>query len=205
MRKSYSPEICWSTRAALRADAKGQNIGVCKDAFGDSRNNQNHRCHRTLGDSRGNRRVDGVPGNACWPVEPGVSLCAGEGSFPWQNLDLSVIPVTAGDTIVVEIEADDKPQKLRAEVFAEASEHASDTAMRVAELDPGLKAPLAVELPAGVYTMRITGQWGVGDHAYNFRLKSEIDRTGMVPPSSGIKPIYSAAAWTRKASWMIPL
>ncbi len=116
---------------------------------------------------------DGVPGNGCWPVEPGVSLCADEGPFPWQDLDLSAMPVTAGDKIIVEIEADDRPQKLQAAFFAEASERASDAAVQVVEFDPGLKALLAVDLPAGVYNMRITGQWEAGDQAYKFRLKVE--------------------------------
>ena len=91
----------------------------------------------------GGQVYDGVPGNSCWPVEPGGSLCADEGPFPWQNLDLSAMPVPAGDSIIIEIEADDRPQKLRAAIFAEASEHASDTAAQVVDLDPGLKAPLA--------------------------------------------------------------
>ena len=121
----------------------------------------------------GGQIYDGVPGNFCWPVEPGVSLCAVEGPFPWQGLDLTAISVTAGDSIIVEIEADDRPQKLRAAIFTEASEHASDTAVRVVELDSGLTAPLVVDLPAGVYNMRITGQWGAGDQAYKFRLKLE--------------------------------
>ena len=127
----------------------------------------------------GGQVYDGVPGNFCWPVEPtefrpeGVSVCGVEGPFPWQDLDLSAIPVTAGDSIIVEIEADDIPQKLQSAIFAEASEHASDTPVQVVELDPGLNAPLAVDLPAGVYNMRITGQWGVGDQAYKFRLKVE--------------------------------
>ena len=126
----------------------------------------------------GGQVYDGVPGNFCWPVEPhedrhnhGVAVCGVERSFPWQDLDLSVISVTVGDSIMVEIEADDRPQKLQAAIFAEASEHASDTAVQVVELDPGLKAPLAVDLPAGVYNMRITGHWGVGDQAYKFRMK----------------------------------
>ena len=87
----------------------------------------------------GGQVYDGVPGNFCWPVEPGRSLCGVEKAFPWQDLDLSAIPVTAGDSIIVEIEADDRPQKLRAAIFAEASEHASDTAVQVVELAPGLK------------------------------------------------------------------
>ncbi len=121
----------------------------------------------------GGQVYDGVPGNFCWPVEPGVSLCGTETAFPWEDLDLSAIPVTVGDSIIVEIEADGRPQKLRAAIFAEASEHASDTAAQVVELDPGLKAPLAVDLPAGVYNMRITGQWEVGSQAYKFRIKVE--------------------------------
>ena len=122
----------------------------------------------------GGQVYDGVPGNFCWPSEPGVSLCGVEKAFPWRDLDLSAIHVTAGDSIIVEIEADDRPQELRAAIFAEASEHASDTAAQVVELDPGLRAPLAVDLPAGVYNMRITGQClplRVGDQAYKFRMK----------------------------------
>ena len=127
----------------------------------------------------GGQVYDGVPGNFCWPVEPGVSLsgassiCGVETAFPWQDLDLSAIPVRDGDSIIVEIEADDRPQELRAAIFAEASEHASDTAVQVVELAPGLKALLAVDLPAGVYNMRISGHWGVGDQAYKFRMKVE--------------------------------
>ena len=119
----------------------------------------------------GGQVYDGVPGNSCWPVEPGASLCADEGPFPWQDLDLSAIAVTVGDSIIVEIEGDDRPEKLRAAIFTEASQHASDTAVLVVELDPGFIAPLAVDLPAGIYNMRITGQWEVGDQAYKFRIK----------------------------------
>ena len=121
----------------------------------------------------GGQVYDGVPGNSCWPVEPGVSLCADEGPFPWQDLGLFAMPVKAGDSIIVEIEADERPQKLQAAIFAEASEHASDTAVQIVELASGLKAPLPVDLPAGIYNMRITGQWEVGDQAYKFRLKVE--------------------------------
>jgi len=123
----------------------------------------------------GGQVYDGVPGNFCWPkpMEPEVSVCGVETAFPWQDLDLSAIPVKVGDRIIAEIEVDDRPQKLRAAIFEETSEHASVTAVQVVELSPGLKSPLAVDLPIGVYNMRITGQWGVGDQAYKFRLKVE--------------------------------
>ena len=119
----------------------------------------------------GGQVYDGVPGNFCWPSKPGVSTCGVETAFPWRDLDLSAIPVKVGDSIIVEIEADDRPQKLRAAIFTEASEHASDTAVQVVELAPGLNAPLAVDLPAGVYNMRITGQWEVGSQAYKFQIR----------------------------------
>ena len=122
----------------------------------------------------GGQVYDGVPGNFCWPREPGVSLCGDEGPYPWQDLGISAIPVTVGDSIIVEIEADDRPQKLRAAIFDEAAEHASDTAAQVIELAPGIKAPLAVDLPAGVYNMRISGQWEAGAQAYKFRLKVDV-------------------------------
>ena len=81
------------------------------------------------------------------------------------------MPVTPGDSIIIEIEADDKPQKLHAAIFVEAAEHASDPAVKVVELDSGLLVPLAVDLPPGIYNMRISGRWGVGDQAYKFRMK----------------------------------
>ena len=121
----------------------------------------------------GGQIYDGVLGNFCWPVEPGVSLCGDEGPFPWQDLVLSAIPVTVGDSIIVEIETDDRPQTLRVAIFDEASQHASDTAAQVMELDPVLKTPLAVDLPAGVYNMRVSGHWEAGDQAYKFRMKVE--------------------------------
>ena len=98
-------------------------------------------------------------------MEPRVSLCGDERAFPWQDFDLSPTTVIAGDSIIVEIEADNRLQKLQAEIFAEASAHASDTAVQVVRLDPRLKAPRVVDLPAGIYNMRITGQWRVGDQA----------------------------------------
>ena len=107
------------------------------------------------------------------PPGPGVARCEGEGPFPWQERDVPAIPGTAGDSINVVIEADERPQKLRVAIFGDASKHASDAAMRVVELDPGLEAPLAVDLPASVYNLRITGQWEVGEQSYKFRLKVE--------------------------------
>ena len=118
-------------------------------------------------------QVSQIPGNYCWPSGQGVSVCAVEMAFPWQDQGLSAIPVTAGDRIMVEIEADDRPQKLQAAIFEEASDHASDTAMQVEKLPSALKTPLATDLPTGVYNIRITGQWAVGDQAYKFRLKVE--------------------------------
>ena len=91
----------------------------------------------------GGQVYDGVSGNSCWPVEPGASLCADEGPFPWRAFALSAVHVAAGESIIVEIEGDDRPQKLRAAIFDEASEHASDTAVLVVELEPGFIAPLA--------------------------------------------------------------
>ena len=127
----------------------------------------------------GGQVYDGVPGNFCWPVEPtefrpeGVSVCGVETAYPWQDLDLSAIPVTVGERIIVEIEADDRPQKLQAAIFEEASDFAGDPPVQTVELDPGLNAPLAVDLPTGVYNMRITGQWEVGSQAYKFRMTVE--------------------------------
>jgi len=120
----------------------------------------------------GGQVYDGVQGNSCWPLEKEISLCQDEGPFPWEVLDTVIpVPVAAGDSIIVEIEADDRPQRLLASIFEETSQHASDAAVQVIELEPNLTASLTIDLPVGVYNIRITGLWAVGDQAYKFKME----------------------------------
>ena len=107
----------------------------------------------------------------CWPVETGVSLCGVEPFLPWEVLDTATaVPVAMGDSIVVEIDADDQPKSLQAAIFDNASKTASAVATQVIKMETGLTAPFAAELPAGTYYIRIFGQWDDGDIAYKFKM-----------------------------------
>ena len=126
----------------------------------------------------------GVAGNSCWPVETGVSVCGVEGPLPWEIVDRATgescpsgaswcgtaVPVAMGDRIIVEIDADDQPKDLQVAIFDNASDTASDPPTQVIKLESGLTAPFAVDLPAGTYYIRVSGQWDDGDIAYKFKM-----------------------------------
>lgn len=82
----------------------------------------------------------GVAGTSCWPVETGVSLCGDEGPLPWEIVDRATgescpsgaswcgtaVPVPMGDSIIVEIDADDQPNSLQVAIYDNASKAHSD-------------------------------------------------------------------------------
>lgn len=111
---------------------------------------------------------EGAEGSYCWPAEIAddgsvVGICADKISWEALTTTLSVDPL-AGATI--EIEADEQPNILNASFF----EVDSDTSAGSVELEPGLEAPLPVNLPDGVYNVRVMGSWDDGDIAYEFRI-----------------------------------
>ena len=126
----------------------------------------------------------GVAGTSCWPVETGASLCGDEGPLPWDIVDTATgkncpsgaswcgtaVPVPMGDSIIVEIDADDQPNSLQVAIFDNASKAHSDPPAQVIKLAPGFSAPFAVDLPAGTYYIRVSGQWDDGDIAYKFKM-----------------------------------
>ena len=75
-----------------------------------------------------------------------------------------------GDSIIVEIDADDQPKDLQVAIFDHASRTASAAAVKVIKLETGFTAPFAVDLPAGTYYIRISGQWDDGDISYKFKM-----------------------------------
>ena len=75
-----------------------------------------------------------------------------------------------GDRIIVEIDADDQPKGLQVAIFDNASKTASAAAAQVIKLETGFRAPFAVDVPAGTYYIRISGQWADGDIAYKFKM-----------------------------------
>ncbi len=124
-----------------------------------------------IGLSHNGQVYKGVAGNFCWPVETGVSLCGVEPFLPWEVLGTgTAVPVAMGDSIIVEIDADDRPKGLQAAIFDNASKTASAVATQVIKLETGLTAPFAVDLPAGTYYIRISGQRDDGDIAYKFKM-----------------------------------
>lgn len=138
--------------------------------------------HRPLIRLRHDEQVyEGVAGTFCWPDGIGVpgkfggvvfgSLCGDETPFPWEVLDTATaVTVAMGDSIIVEIDADDQPKGLQVAIFDNESKTASAVAAQVIKLETGLTAPFAVDLPAGTYYIRISGQWGDGDIAYKFKI-----------------------------------
>ena len=129
----------------------------------------------------------GVKGNSCWPVDPPRpldKLCGDEGASPWEVVDTatgkscpsgaswcgSAVPVPMGDSIIVEIDADDQPNGLQVAIYNNASRAHSDPPAQVIELETGFTAPFAVDVPAGTYYLRISGQWDDGNISYKFKM-----------------------------------
>ena len=121
------------------------------------------------------RVYDGVQGSYCWPVartDEGQlqNICADKVS--WEALEAS-IPVDAGDTVTIEIEAEEPPEALSAGFF----EIDSDAGIDFPALGRGSEISFAVDVPSGVYNVQVSGQWAVGQMAYEFRLKVNDDVT----------------------------
>ena len=126
----------------------------------------------------------GVAGNSCWPVETGVSLCGDEGPFPWEIVDTATgescpsgaswcgtaLAVAMGESIIVDIAADDQPSGLQVAIFDNAANSASAAAAQVIKLETGFATPFGVDVPAGTYYLRISGQWDDGEVAYKFKM-----------------------------------
>ena len=129
----------------------------------------------------------GVKGNSCWPVNPlrpRDKLCGDEGPQPWEIVDTATgescpsgaswcgtaVPVPMGGSIIVEIEADDQPKGLQVAIYDNASRANSDPPAQVIKLETDFAAPFAVDVPAGTYYLRISGQWDEGGVSYKFKM-----------------------------------
>ena len=152
---------------------------------------------------------EGAEGSYCWPVEIAddgsvVGLCADKISWEALTTTLSVDPL-AGATI--EIEAHEPPNTLNASFF----EVDSDTSAGSVELEPGLEAPLPVNLSEGVYNVRVMGFWDDGDIAYEFRIEvasgttatSAVLTGGLCLPATPLA-IFPGASWTITGRVSIP-
>jgi hypothetical protein len=123
----------------------------------------------------------GVIGTFCWPDEIGVpgkfggvvfgSICGDEPFHPWEVLDgAAAVRVAMGDSIVVEIDADDRPKGLQVGIYDDRSRIIPAAATQIIKVETGFTTTFAVGVPAGLYYIRIFGQWGDGDIAYKFKL-----------------------------------
>ena len=129
----------------------------------------------------------GVAGNSCWPVNPlrpRDKVCGDEGALPWEIVDTATgnscpagaswcgaaVPVPMGDSIIVEIDADDQPKGLQVAIYDNASRANSDPPTQIIKLETGFPAPFAVDVPAGTYYLRISGQWDEGGVSYKFKM-----------------------------------
>ena len=75
-----------------------------------------------------------------------------------------------GDSIIVEIDADHQPKGLQVAIYDNVSRAPSDPPAQVIKLETSFTAPFAVDLAAGTYYLRISGQWDDGDIAYKFKM-----------------------------------
>lgn len=118
---------------------------------------------------------EGLPGSSCWPthaIQDGkfATLCH-DGMFVMPS---EIIPVSKGDSIVVEIAASEAPSRIRASLFA--VDDISDTgettapAKLITELNAAFMAPWTIDLPAGVYMAVIEGFWSSGDMSRVFNM-----------------------------------
>jgi hypothetical protein len=129
----------------------------------------------------------GVQGNSCWPVNPlrlRDKVCGDEGPQPWAIVDRATgnscpsgaswcgtaVPVPMGDSIIVEIDADDQPKGLQVAIYDKGSRANSDPPAQVIKLETGFVVPFAVDVPAGTYYLRISGRWDDGEVAYKFKM-----------------------------------
>ena len=55
-------------------------------------------------------------------------------------------------------------------IYDDASKTASAAAAQVIKLESGFTAPFSVDVPAGTYYIRVSGQWDDGDIAYKFKM-----------------------------------
>ena len=75
-----------------------------------------------------------------------------------------------GDSIIVEIDADHQPKGLQVAIYDNVSRAPSDPPAQVIELETGFTAPFGVDVPAGTYYIRISGQWDDGNISYKFKM-----------------------------------
>ena len=71
---------------------------------------------------------------------------------------------------MVEIDANDQPKGLQVAIYDNASRAYNDPPAQVLKLETGFTAPFAVDVPAGTYYLRISGQWDEGGVSYKFKM-----------------------------------
>ena len=81
----------------------------------------------------------------------------------------TAVPVPMGDSIIVEIDADDQPKGLQVAVYDNASWAHSDPLVQVFKLETGFTTPFAVDVPASNYYPPISGPWDDGNICYNLK------------------------------------
>ena len=112
---------------------------------------------------------DGLLGSFCWPIiEPSGQVSDLCGDAPFQETS-PVIPVGAGESLAVEVEADELPLVVTAVMFGSVE----TLPLQEIALGPYLTGSFDIDLPAGLYIVHIFGQWLEGDLYYAFKIKVE--------------------------------
>ena len=104
----------------------------------------------------------------CWPSEVSgdtiVGICADGIAF---EEPATMVQAVVGDTLVVEIDADDPPTELSLAVIEESTR----SVVQRHDLGRGLPLTFGADLPAGGYYLHIMGFWTDGDVLFELKLE----------------------------------
>ena len=131
------------------------------------------------------KTYEGAQGSYCWPdavADDGsiVALCADK--FSWDAFD-GALSVSTGDSVTIGIDAQEPPRQLSV-AFYELNDGPQ---VMLAEPVPGLETAVEVDLPVGVYNVRVFGLWADGDVAYEFRIQVDGRETAAsAKPTGGL-------------------
>lgn len=116
----------------------------------------------------------GDRGSYCWtapldegkPPEESVSaaMCA---DYAFREGPDPPIEVASGESLTVEILADEKPNTLSANFMTGPRSSARPSV----DLEPLLEARLPIDLAPGTYTVHVFGRWEAGDIGYAFKIR----------------------------------
>ena len=110
----------------------------------------------------GGEVYDGIDNGSCWLIEGLGKLCADVGGFPTPG---DFIPVKAGDTLIVEIEAYQRTGAVNIVIVTPEYEEIQHL------IRTGSTVEFGADLPAGMYLVFVSSGYTAGNVGYAFKIK----------------------------------